>query len=635
MLIDKRLTNYLEDNGLRSKYQGGFRPGRGTAEQVFILNHLVETAKHRRQPLHCAFVDFRKAFDTVRHSHLWERLQTYGITGNVLSCIRSLYAQSAVAVNVNGQYTDFVKVLIGVRQGDPLSPTLFGLFIEVLEQYITQAVGPQWEGRVPDLLGIALSMLLYADDVVLMAHDAATLQQQLDALSQFCKDWDMTVNLVKTKVVSFGMTPHQRQQQLQRQQWQFDGQAVQQVDSYKYLGVIFHAHDGIMQAPVQLAEAGRRALFAVQGMCYSQDITDPSIRLHLWQQLVLPVVSYGSEIWGPQFMYFMEPLYFRDNPGEQIHLQFLRWYTGASGTTHTQIILKAGNRLPLVQHWLRRALQLWNKLSTVDPDSWLAHAAFLSNIQLWQGGCNTCWAARVMAHMQQLGLSDMIDSQQPFWSQQFDPDSVEMAMDATMESAWTGYQQRPYRQLGAASCEGRTLFCYAQYFLNINSSACRRHVYHNVPASAWRPVMQLATGRLRLHSVTAHWHGSQRSNSSCCPCCPGTLEDPAHYVLECPAYSTIRYQYACIVQAEATAAQADVSQAMLQLFVPANFLALAAYLRKAYQLRFQHGAAALIALAGANRPAVLQPVGAGDGTVTSDVAADSSSSDNDSDDYLD
>jgi hypothetical protein len=281
-------------------------------------------------------------------------------------------------------------------------------------------------------------------------------------------------------------------------------------------------------------------------------------------------------------------MYFRDNPGEQVHLQFLRWYTGARRQTHSQIILKAGNRLPLVQHWLRRALQLWNKLSTADPDSWLAHAAFLANIQLWQSGCNTCWTARVMAHMQQLGLLDGPDSQQqPLWSQQFSPGSIEVAMDAIMTEAWTSYQHRPYRQLGEAHCEGRTLFCYAQYFLGLNSSTARRRVYHNIPASAWGPVMQLATGRLRLHCVTAHWHGPQRSHSSSCPCCSGVLEDPAHYVLECPAYSNIRQEHTQIRQAAAAAAQdGDVSQAMLQLFVAANAQELAAFLRQAYKIRF-------------------------------------------------
>jgi hypothetical protein len=308
----------------------------------------------------------------------------------------------------------------------------------------------------------------------------------------------------------------------------------------------------------------------------------------MWQQLVLPVVSYGSEIWGPQYLHFMEPLYYRDNPGEQVHLQFLRWYTGARRQTHTQVILKAGNRLPLMQHWLRRALQLWNKLSTADPDSWLAHAAFLSNIQLWQSGCNTCWTARLMAHMQQLGLlNDPGSQQQPPWSQQFDPDSIEVAMDAIMTAAWDSYQHRPYRQLGETHCEGRTLFCYAQYFIGLSNSTARRHVYHNIPASAWGPIMQLATGRLRLRCVTAHWHGHERSHSSCCPRCPGELEDPAHYVLECPAYNAIRQEYAHIKQAaSAVAHDGDVSQAMRQLFVPDNAQEIAAFLRRAYRIRF-------------------------------------------------
>jgi len=193
-----------------------------------------------------------------------------------------------------------------------------------------------------------------------------------------------------------------------------------------------------------------------------------------------------------------------------------------------------------------------------------------------------------MAHMQRLGLMDTIDTQQPLWSQQFDADSIEVAMDATMTAAWNTYQlQHPYRQLGEAHCEGRTLFCYAQHFLNINSCTDRRHVYHGIPASAWGPIMQLVTGRLKLRSVTAHWHGNQRSDSSSCPYCPGATEDPAHYVLECPAYNTIRQQ--CVQTSQAAAAVAvgaDVSQVMLQLFVPSNFQELAAFLRKAYRVRF-------------------------------------------------
>ncbi len=179
---------------------------------------------------------------------------------------------------------------------------------------------------------------------------------------------------------------------------------------------------------------------------------------------------------------------------------------------HYQLHVRSVDRFALC-----RVLYGWHWCVWVHnpAELWLVIIAFYAlqptSIQLWQSGCKTCWAARVMAYMQQLGLQDTLDSQQPIWSQRLDTDSIEVAMDITLAAAWSSYQlQHPYRQLGSSHCEGRTLYTllcyYAQYFLNINSSTAMRHVYHNIPASAWEPVMQIATGRLRLRSVTAHWH---------------------------------------------------------------------------------------------------------------------------------
>jgi len=65
-------------------------------------------------------------------------------------------------------------------------------------------------------------------------------------------------------------------------------------------------------------------------------------------------------------------------------------------------------------------------------------------------------------------------------------------------------------------CQGRTLYCFAQYFSHMHEDD-RRHVYHNTPAWQWRPIMQLATGQLLLNSVTAHWRGDRRSVCAACP----------------------------------------------------------------------------------------------------------------------
>jgi hypothetical protein len=588
MLLDARITDYLESSGLRSMYQGGFRPHRGTTEQVFVLNHLTDAARQRRAPLYCAFVDFRKAFDTVRHQHLWERLDAYGISGPIQACIRSLYAQSEVAVNVNGEQSDFVRVLVGVRQGDPLSPTLFGLFIEVLEQYVRRAVGPEWQGRVPAVLRTAVYMLMYADDVVLLANDPATLQRQLDALAQFCTDWDMAVNLAKTKVLVYDSgTRGGRAATVPQHTWAFQGQPVEQVQQYKYLGLIFDATRGFSTAPAQLAAAGRRALGAAQGMCANSDITDPSIRLHLWQQLVLPVVSYGCEVWGAQHQHFTELSYFSDNPGEDVHLDFLRWYTGAGSKAHKRVILQAANRLPALQHWLQRSLQLWNKLAAADPDSWLAHQAFVENVQMWHGGSDDCWAARLISHLQHLDILPADTVQ--LWQRRFDPAAVEASMDYITTANWDimgGLE--PYRVMCQApgGANGLTMVCFAQHFAALHAGLGRQ-VYHNIPAWQWRPIMQLVTGRLLLRCVTSRWKGPQRTSGACpCSACSGALEDPAHYVLECAGLTDLRARYPAVVAAASAVAVVGAQAALRALVVPQNFAELANFLVLAKRRRF-------------------------------------------------
>ena len=91
------------------------------------------------------------------------------------------------------------RCLLGVKQGCPLNPTLFGLYVDGLEKLLLETAGID----APMLLGTLVPLLLYADDLILMSTTAAGLQKQLDVLALFCEIRQLTVNLTKTKVVIF------------------------------------------------------------------------------------------------------------------------------------------------------------------------------------------------------------------------------------------------------------------------------------------------------------------------------------------------------------------------------------------------------------------------------------------------
>ena len=116
------------DNHLREE-QCGFRSSRGTTDAVFVVRQIIEKARERRIPIHWNFVDFKAAFDTIWREALWKCLRSIGVDKVLVDLIESMYKQTKCSVMVNGKITDWFEVVVGVRQGCLLSPSLFNLFL--------------------------------------------------------------------------------------------------------------------------------------------------------------------------------------------------------------------------------------------------------------------------------------------------------------------------------------------------------------------------------------------------------------------------------------------------------------------------------------------------------------------------
>ena len=159
------MINRIQDkvNGRLKETQYGFRRGRGTIDAIFIVKQLIEKAKERNLSLSFHFIYFKAAFDTVWRKALWKMLRHIGINDKIVQIIEDLYADTKCAVRINGKLTKWFKVLVGVRQGCILSPTLFNVFLEFV---LDDVKSLQNDLTFDDELSIDIR---YADDTTLVA----------------------------------------------------------------------------------------------------------------------------------------------------------------------------------------------------------------------------------------------------------------------------------------------------------------------------------------------------------------------------------------------------------------------------------------------------------------------------------
>ena len=160
--------------------QAAYQPGRGTTEQVFSLCQLIEKSIDFNEPLHIIFIDFTKAFDSIRFDKLWTILNNTTIVNkNYINLLKSLYDGSCASIKTDIGITRNIAIKKGVKQGDVLSAILFCI---VLASVILKT-----EQQCPDsgysIGGQILSNLSYADDIALLNIDIASLQRFINALA--------------------------------------------------------------------------------------------------------------------------------------------------------------------------------------------------------------------------------------------------------------------------------------------------------------------------------------------------------------------------------------------------------------------------------------------------------------------
>jgi len=278
-IIKEEITDVLTDRDWISHNQHGFTHGRS------CLTNLLETLEAWTRLLDegfgidVVFLDYRKAFDSVPHKRLLNKIRALGLGDKVTKWIEDFLTERKMRVNVGGNFSTWLEVLSGVPQGSVLGPLLFLLFVNDL---------PDW---------VQCSIKMFADDTkiwtkISMEEDQELLQNDLNQLIRWSQEWLLQFNPEKCKVMHIGHT-------LDTTYWindQGSSHLLQETDSEKDLGVYISKD---LKPSLQCATAANKAMTVLRMIKRNFTRIDCEDFRILYHTYVRPHMEYCVQVWNP------------------------------------------------------------------------------------------------------------------------------------------------------------------------------------------------------------------------------------------------------------------------------------------------------------------------------------------------
>jgi len=158
-MVEDIISKWAEVKEKMARGQAGFRPKHSIVDHGITLRHIVEKVGEDKEEVFRCFVDFKKAFDTVPRDKLC-RMEELEIPVHYRAAVHRLYEEVKVKIRTSTGISESFRSDIGFKQGCPLSPTLFGLYIDKLEEWLNMQGGDRVR-----LGEFVIKLILYADDI--------------------------------------------------------------------------------------------------------------------------------------------------------------------------------------------------------------------------------------------------------------------------------------------------------------------------------------------------------------------------------------------------------------------------------------------------------------------------------------
>jgi len=277
-IIYSAISSHANDHNIMCTNQHGFRKKRSCETQLLETINDLTSALDAGHEVDVLFLDFSKAFDRVSHNCLLHKLLHYGINGSVHNWITNFLSDRSQQVILDNCHSNPCKVSSGVPQGSVLGPLLFLLYINDLSKNITSTIR------------------LYADDTVVYriihsTDDIQKLQEDLNTLYQWTKDWFMLFNISKCEHLAIS-----NKRLPLSSEYKIDDIVINKVASAKYLGVTITQNLSWKEHITKISNKANSTRGFLQRNLRQCSIDVKSLA---YVTYVRPIVEYASVVWSP------------------------------------------------------------------------------------------------------------------------------------------------------------------------------------------------------------------------------------------------------------------------------------------------------------------------------------------------
>ena len=505
-ILNNRLCEWQERSAVASECQFAYKTGYSTTDAIFVLHGILScTINKPSSDVYLAFIDLRKAFDTVNRDILYSKLMDIGISSKFLNIIIDMYRKMKCQVRTaDGSSTSF-SLNNGLMLGESLSPTLFSILINDIVDAMTKCCS-----MGVDINGVKVSVLKYADDIVLMATSPEGLQTGLDILKNYCEMNKLTVNITKSKV----MCVSKRRKKAHQTVFMYDDKQLECVENFKYLGIEFNRLNNTNCAVEQLCKQAKRSKTVIDLHKLRHKSLSLQHILQLFDTLLKPILTYGSEVWGTANYDVIEKFY----------LTFIKQSLGVKSSTNTCMVFAETGRYPLSVAIKKSIIKYWLKVIQSE-DKKLINIIY---IKMKQSNCS--WVSYVKEILYNTGFAEIWENQEVVngarFVQLFEQRSMDMYMQSCHEDIQLSSRCRLYKELK----DNHEMEPYLQR--NINRA------------------LRITLTKLRLSShkllvERGRWLKPkiEYSNRLCTLCSKIDIQDEYHVLMVCPHYTILRKKY--------------------------------------------------------------------------------------------